>query len=146
MMWEAFIIGLFSGMITNLGLLVIERTTLDDPCGAFIAHGLNGIWGLLAVGIFGKTDHENMDIPGLLYGGIVQVLKLQCCQISQILFLGDFYLIGVQLLSAVIIATWSALYTYLLLTVSFFKIKFISNANYQKNQAKITYECFLDHQ
>ena len=71
MMWEAFIIGLFSGMITNLGLLVIERTTLDDPCGAFIAHGLNGIWGLLAVGIFGKTDHENMDIPGLLYGGIV---------------------------------------------------------------------------
>ena len=75
MMWEAFIIGLFSGMITNLGLLVIERTTLDDPCGAFIAHGLNGIWGLLAVGIFGKTDHENMDIPGLLYGGIVQVLK-----------------------------------------------------------------------
>ena len=75
-MWEAFTIGLISGLITNLGLLVLERSKLDDPCGVFVTHGLSGIWGLLAVGIFGKTEHESMDIPGLLYGGENQMMDI----------------------------------------------------------------------
>ena len=66
-MWEAFSIGLVSGLITNLGLLVLERSNLDDPCGVFVTHGLSGIWGLLAVGIFGITP-GNMRGIGELEG------------------------------------------------------------------------------
>ena len=71
------------------------------------------------------------------------ILSYSVARILKFLFLGDFYLIGVQLLSAVIIATWSALYTYLLLTVSFFKI-IISNANYYKSRQKL-HNVFSDH-
>ena len=75
-MWEAICIGAMAGLITFIGLLIIERTQIDDPCGAFIVHGMNGIWGLIAVGIFAKTDFgfdkidlDLMEYPGLLYGG-----------------------------------------------------------------------------
>ena len=68
-MWESLCIGLMSGILTFVGLLIVEQTTYDDPCGAFIVHGLNGIWGLIAVGIFGKPDNEIKSTSGLLYGG-----------------------------------------------------------------------------
>jgi Amt family ammonium transporter len=37
-----------------LGVLVLDRLQIDDPVGAFPVHGLNGVWGTLAVGIFGQ--------------------------------------------------------------------------------------------
>ena len=72
-MWEALCIGLFSGLLTFMTLLILERSNLDDPCGVFAAHGINGIWGLLALGIFGKKNHEIMDNAGLLYGGSIEI-------------------------------------------------------------------------
>ncbi|HEX8689667.1 MAG TPA: ammonium transporter [Solirubrobacterales bacterium] len=49
--WAAPIIGFVAGMIVVYAVLAIERF-LDDPVGALSAHGLAGIWGTLAVGIF----------------------------------------------------------------------------------------------
>lgn len=49
--WAAPIIGLVAGFIVVWGVLAIEKY-LDDPIGALSAHGLAGIWGTLAVGIF----------------------------------------------------------------------------------------------
>jgi Amt family ammonium transporter len=49
--WAAPIIGLVAGVIVVYGVLIIERF-LDDPVGALSAHGLAGIWGTLAVGLF----------------------------------------------------------------------------------------------
>lgn len=72
-MWEALCIGLFSGLLTLMTLLILERSHLDDPCGVFATHGINGIWGLLALGIFGKKNHEMMDYAGLLYGGRFEI-------------------------------------------------------------------------
>jgi Amt family ammonium transporter len=49
--WAAPIIGFIAGLIVVYAVLAIERF-LDDPVGALSAHGLAGIWGTLAVGIF----------------------------------------------------------------------------------------------
>ncbi|MCB0828888.1 MAG: ammonium transporter [Solirubrobacterales bacterium] len=49
--WAAPIIGLLAGILVVYGVLAIEKR-LDDPIGALSAHGLAGIWGTLAVGIF----------------------------------------------------------------------------------------------
>jgi Amt family ammonium transporter len=49
--WAAPVIGFIAGLIVVYAVLAIEKF-LDDPVGALSAHGLAGIWGTLAVGIF----------------------------------------------------------------------------------------------
>lgn len=49
--WAAPIIGLIAGVLVVTAVLAIDRY-LDDPVGALSAHGLAGIWGTLAVGLF----------------------------------------------------------------------------------------------
>ncbi len=50
---EAVIIGLLAGIIIVAGVALIDRLKLDDPVGAVAVHLICGIWGTLAVGIFG---------------------------------------------------------------------------------------------
>jgi Amt family ammonium transporter len=50
---EAIIIGLLSGALVVLAVSWIDRLKLDDPVGAVAVHLFCGIWGTLAVGIFG---------------------------------------------------------------------------------------------
>ncbi|HZK16087.1 MAG TPA: ammonium transporter [Solirubrobacterales bacterium] len=49
--WAAPVIGFIAGVIVVYSVLAFEKF-LDDPVGALSAHGLAGIWGTLAVGIF----------------------------------------------------------------------------------------------
>jgi Amt family ammonium transporter len=51
---EAIIIGLLAGVIIVLGVALIDKLKLDDPVGAISVHLICGIWGTLAVGIFGS--------------------------------------------------------------------------------------------
>jgi Amt family ammonium transporter len=66
--WAAPIIGFVAGVIVVYSVLFIEKY-LDDPVGALSAHGVAGIWGTLAVGIFG-TERLVGDTasPGVWYG------------------------------------------------------------------------------
>lgn len=50
---EAVIIGLVAGILVVLGILLLETLRIDDPVGAWPVHGLAGVWGGLATGIFG---------------------------------------------------------------------------------------------
>ncbi|WP_372974077.1 ammonium transporter, partial [Muriicola sp.] len=50
---EAVLIGFIAGLIIVLGVAFIDRIRLDDPVGAVTVHLICGIWGTLAVGIFG---------------------------------------------------------------------------------------------
>lgn len=50
---EAVIIGLIAGVLVVLGIALIDKLKLDDPVGAVAVHLICGIWGTLAVGIFG---------------------------------------------------------------------------------------------
>ena len=52
---EAVIIGLIAGLLVVIGITMIDRKLkLDDPLGAIAVHLICGIWGTLAVGLFGK--------------------------------------------------------------------------------------------
>ncbi len=53
---SAMIIGLVAGFIVVAAVLFIDRARLDDPVGAISVHLVCGIWGTLAVGIFGGSD------------------------------------------------------------------------------------------
>lgn len=53
---EAFIIGIVAGIIVVLGVILLNKLKIDDPVGAFPVHGLAGVWGGIATGIFGAHD------------------------------------------------------------------------------------------
>src|SRR3982750_2819276 len=50
--WAAVVIGLVSGVIAVVGVLWVERIGIDDPIGAVAVHGMSGVWGTLATGVF----------------------------------------------------------------------------------------------
>ena len=51
---EAVVIGFLAGIIIVLGVALVDKLKLDDPVGAIAVHLICGIWGTLAVGIFGS--------------------------------------------------------------------------------------------
>ncbi len=72
--WAAVVIGFISGILVCLGVLILDKLHIDDPVGAFPVHGINGIWGLISVGIFADGTYGNYTtalphVTGLLYGG-----------------------------------------------------------------------------
>ena len=58
--WSACVIGAISGVILCLASSFIEKIIkIDDPVGAIAVHGVCGIWGTVAVGIFSTNpDHS----------------------------------------------------------------------------------------
>ena len=66
----AIVIGLVGGVIVVLGTLLLDRLRIDDPVGAVPVHGMNGIWGTIAIGLFGSTGvNDTLACDGLFYGG-----------------------------------------------------------------------------
>ncbi|WP_354700628.1 Ammonia channel [Paraconexibacter sp. AEG42_29] len=69
--WAAPIIGLVGGIIVVFGVFAIDKY-IDDPVGATSAHGLAGIWGTLACGLFTSdrlAAYNGIGDPGLFYSG-----------------------------------------------------------------------------
>ena len=50
---DAVLIGIIAGIIIVLGVALIDKIRLDDPVGAVAVHLICGVWGTLAVGLFG---------------------------------------------------------------------------------------------
>ena len=50
--WAAFLIGAVSGVLVIWSVFFWERMGIDDPVGAISVHGVNGAWGVLALGLF----------------------------------------------------------------------------------------------
>ncbi len=51
---SAILIGLIAGAIIPMSVVMFDRMRIDDPVGATSVHLVCGIWGTLAVGIFGN--------------------------------------------------------------------------------------------
>ncbi|MCW4028713.1 MAG: ammonium transporter [Candidatus Bathyarchaeota archaeon] len=63
--WAALIIGIIAAPLALYGNFFVERKLkIDDPVGAFGIHGINGLFGLLSVGLFANG----------LYGGVNGIL------------------------------------------------------------------------
>lgn len=66
--WAAFTIGAIAGVLVCLAVGFVEnKLKLDDPVGAISVHGVNGMWGVLAVGLF--ADGSYGGVKGLLLNG-----------------------------------------------------------------------------
>lgn len=53
-MMSSIWIGLIAGVIVVISVIMFDKLKIDDPVGALSVHLVCGIWGTLAVGIFGK--------------------------------------------------------------------------------------------
>ena len=64
--YEAIIIGSFAGILVVLGIMILDKYKIDDPVGAWPVHGLCGIWGGIATGIFGGHPMDAQIIGSLI--------------------------------------------------------------------------------
>jgi ammonium transporter, Amt family len=85
----AFTIGAIAGVLVVVSVFFFDKVKIDDPVGAISVHGVNGAWGLIAVGLFsdgsygqgwngvGATDYLGVagrGVTGLFYGDSKQLV------------------------------------------------------------------------
>ena len=70
---SAIFIGLIAGIIVVLSVALLDKCKLDDPVGAIPVHLFCGIWGTLAVGLFGEMAGFDQFMVQLACVGITGV-------------------------------------------------------------------------
>jgi Amt family ammonium transporter len=83
-LWAAPIIGAIAGVIVVFGVTAIDKW-IDDPVGALSAHGLAGIWGTLACGLFTAprlAEKNAVGEGGLWYTGSLHQLGAQALGVA----------------------------------------------------------------
>jgi Amt family ammonium transporter len=71
---SALVIGLIGGVVCYTAVGIIKgKVGYDDSLDAFGCHGVGGMWGALATGIFATTSVNSAGFDGLLYGNPAQV-------------------------------------------------------------------------
>jgi Amt family ammonium transporter len=91
----AVLIGTISGVLVSVAAPFIEKTLrVDDPVGAIAVHGVNGLFGVLAVGLFADgtygdgTNGVVGGVRGLFYGDGTQILAQGMGAIANITWVG----------------------------------------------------------
>ena len=91
--WAAAAIGIIAGVLVIESVFFVERKLkLDDPVGAISVHGVCGIFGVLAVGIFGNGKY-GAGWNGSASTGVKGIIK------------GDWGQLGAQALGALVLCT-----------------------------------------
>ncbi|AJA49452.1 ammonium transporter NrgA [Clostridium pasteurianum DSM 525 = ATCC 6013] len=94
----SLVIGLLGGVICFYGVTVIKsKFGYDDALDAFGCHGIGGIWGGIATGIFASTGINSAGANGLYYG--------------------NPKLLGAQLIAIIITVIYAAIVTFIILKV-----------------------------
>ncbi|SMO66549.1 ammonium transporter [Gracilimonas mengyeensis] len=63
---DAVFIGAIAGVIVVFSILMFDKLKIDDPVGAISVHGVVGIWGTIAVGIFSPDVSFGVQVLGTL--------------------------------------------------------------------------------
>ena len=104
--WAAAVIGVIAAVLAIETVFFVERKLkIDDPVGAIAVHGVNGSFGVIAVGIFSNGSY-GAGWNGSPSAGIEGIIK------------GDWGQLGAQLLGLVVI--WTVIFG---LSFAFFKIQ-----------------------
>ena len=85
--WAAIVIGLVSGFIAVVGVIFVERIGIDDPIGAVAVHGMSGVWGTLATGLFAVphcSREAGNGTGGLVYTGSFHQLGVQALGLAAV--------------------------------------------------------------
>ena len=89
--FASIIIGVVGAILMCLAIPFIDtKLKVDDPVGAISVHGICGLWGTIAVGLFASDTSAGAELLGLFYGGGLKAL-------------------GVQALGAVSLIAWAAI-------------------------------------
>lgn len=100
---SAIIIGLVAGIVSNLvANWRIGKTRIDDSLDVFACHGMSGVWGSIATGLFATAVINGVD--GFFYGN----LSLLVAQIASVIVVAAFSFFGSFLLLK-ILDTFSSL-------------------------------------
>ena len=75
--WAAVVLGLIAGMVCALAVGLKYLFGFDDSLDVVGVHLVGGLWGTLAIGIFGTTSVNGLGGDGLLYGGGMELLGKQ---------------------------------------------------------------------
>jgi Amt family ammonium transporter len=91
--WAAAVIGIIAGVLVIEAVFLVEKKfKIDDPVGAIAVHGVNGMFGVLAVGIFANGSY-GAGWNGSPTEGVEGIIK------------GDWGQLGAQALGVLVIAT-----------------------------------------
>lgn len=90
----AIIIGLVAGVISNIAANLRMRTRLDDSLDVFACHGVSGVWGALATGLFASVAINSAGANGFFYGNP----KLFFIQLLAVVVVGAFAFFGTYIL------------------------------------------------
>ncbi len=91
--WESAVIGLIGGALVVFAVVFFDRLKVDDPVGAISVHLVGGIWGTLAVGVFGELASFSQFISQLMGVGAVGAF---CLATSWVLFYSMKKTIGIR--------------------------------------------------
>jgi Amt family ammonium transporter len=75
--WAAVVIGLFAGIFCSLAVSLKFRFGFDDSLDVVGVHLVAGVWGSLAIGLFGAQAVNSIGLNGLFYGGGTKLLIMQ---------------------------------------------------------------------
>jgi len=80
--WAAVVIGFIAGILCSLATGLKYRFNVDDSLDVVGVHLVAGIWGSLAIGVFGTSAVNSLGIDGLLYGGGLALLGKQAMGVA----------------------------------------------------------------
>tara|TARA_A100001015_G_scaffold115757_1_gene128534 strand:+ start:3362 stop:3886 length:525 start_codon:yes stop_codon:yes gene_type:complete len=75
--FEAIIIGAIAGVVVVFSAQFFDKCRIDDPVGAISVHLVCGVWGTIAVGLYGKNASISQlvsQLVGILAIGVFTVL------------------------------------------------------------------------
>ncbi len=82
----ALAVGIVAGVLAVFGVWFCDHVVhVDDPVGAVAVHGVNGIWGTIAVGLFATSSVPGNSLDGLFYGGGFTLLAVQFTGVVSVL-------------------------------------------------------------
>jgi Amt family ammonium transporter len=94
----SIIIGLFAGILSNLvANWRASRMRFDDTLDVFACHGVSGIWGSIATGLFASTAINPSGPNGLFFGNPHQLLVqfLAVAVVVAFAFFGSYLLLKI---------------------------------------------------
>jgi len=112
--WAAALIGAIGGIVVVYSVFFWEARGIDDPVGAISVHGVNGIWGVLSVGIFANGAY------GAGWNGVVRdtFVKTYGSDGVRGLLYGDFFQFVMQALNAGVVIVFGFAMAYVWFKVS----------------------------
>ncbi len=103
--WAAAVIGIVAGVLVVAAVVFVEhKAKVDDPVGAVAVHGANGLWGMIALGLFADGRY------GDGFNGVAG-------NVNGLLTKGDAGQLWAQLASVVVVIAWCSIACIIFFTI-----------------------------